>query len=149
MAPLRPPLAQIEVISRGLIADREVLPQALALNPVFFKTIYADLLNSKKTRKGVQTALAAADAYLAQRALTLFAPVIEHLREAGEARSGTEIEDYFQRHLDVEGITTVCEYLADQGLIGKASAPVQLTKKSNVAVQELAFFYLGVPPDVT
>ncbi len=34
-----------------------------------------------------------------------------------------------------------CEYLADQGLIGKASTPVQLTKKSNVEVQELAFFY--------
>ena len=37
-------------------------------------------------------------------------------------------------------MTTACEYLADQGLIGKASTPVRLTKKSNVEVQELAFF---------
>ena len=35
-----------------------------------------------------------------------------------------------------------CEYLADRGLIGKASTPVQLTRKSNIEVQELAFFYL-------
>ena len=44
-------------------------------------------------------------------------------------------------------MTTACEYLADQGLIGKASTPVRLTKKSNVEVQELAFFYTGEPPD--
>jgi hypothetical protein len=34
----------------------------------------------------------------------------------------------------------VCEYLADQGVIGKASTPVHLTKRSNVEVQEMAFF---------
>jgi hypothetical protein len=33
-------------------------------------------------------------------------------------------------------------------LIGKASTPVQLTKMSNVVVQELAFVHLGEPPDV-
>jgi uncharacterized membrane protein len=47
----------------------------------------------------------------------------------------------------VEGVTTACEYLADQGLIGKASTPVQLTKMSNVMVQELAFVHLGEAPD--
>ena len=40
-------------------------------------------------------------------------------------------------------MTTACEYLADQGLIGKVSLPARLTKKSNVDVQELAFVYLG------
>ena len=44
------------------------------------------------------------------------------------------------------GVTTACEYLADQGLIGKASTPVRLTKRSNVDVQELAFFYRGAAP---
>jgi hypothetical protein len=37
--------------------------------------------------------------------------------------------------------------LADQKLIGKASTPVQLTRRSNVSVEELAFFYLEEPPD--
>ena len=73
--------------------------------------------------------------------------MIDHLREAGEARSCSEIEDHFKRNFDVSGVTTACEYLADQGLIGKASTPVRLTKKSNVEVQELAFFYTGEPPD--
>ena len=81
------PLARIEVIGARLLADREVIPQALALNPAFFKTVYTDLLNAKKTRKSVQAALDAVDGYLAERAPTLFAPVIDHLREVGEARS--------------------------------------------------------------
>jgi predicted nucleotidyltransferase len=136
------PLAQIEVIGRKLLADREVIPQAMNLNPAFFKTVYADLLNGKKTRKNVEEALDAVDRYLAQRAATLFGPVIDHLREVGEARSCSEIEDHFQRNLDVSGVTAACEYLADQGKIGKASAPVQLTRKSNIEVQELAFFYV-------
>lgn len=140
-------LAQIEVISAGLLADREVIPQALKLNPAFFKLIYTDLLNTKKTRKSVQTALAALDRYVAERTARLFGLVLEHLREAGEARSCTEIEDHFKRNFNVEGVTTACEYLADQGLIGKAATSVRLTKKSNVEVQELAFFYTGELPD--
>jgi hypothetical protein len=141
------PLAQVEVIGAGLLADREVIPQALRLSPAFFKTVYADLLNAKKTRKAVQSALDAVDRYVAQRAPTLFAPVIDHLREAGEARSCGEIEEHFKRNFDVSCVTTACEYLADQGLIGRASTPVRLTKKSNIQVQELAFFYMGGPRD--
>jgi len=136
------PLARVEIIGARLLADREVIPQAMKLNRALFKMIYADLLNAKKTRKSVQTALDAIDRYVAERAATLFAPVIAHLREVGEARSCSEIEDYFKRNFDIEGVTTACEYLADQGLIGKASTPVRLTKKSNIEAQELAFFYL-------
>ena len=136
------PLAQVEVIGARLLADREVILQAMKLNPAFFKIIYSDLLNSKKTKKNVQAALDAVDAYIAERAPKLFAPIFDHLREVGETRSCTEIEDHFKRNFGVECVTTACEYLADQGLIGKAAAPVKLTKKSNIEVQELAFFYL-------
>ena len=136
------PLAQIEVISHRHLADREVIPQALGLNPSFFKTIYTDLLNGHKTKAIVQQALDAVDAYVADRATSVFRLVIEYLREVGEARSCTEIEAHFKRTFDIGGMTTVCEYLADRGLIGKASTPVRVTKKSNIEVQELAFFYI-------
>jgi len=136
------PLAQIEIMGRRLLADREVIPQAMKLNPEFFTIIYSDLLNSKKTRKSVEAALAAVDKYMADRATTLFAPVIEHLRDVGETRSCTEIDDYFSKTYGVEHVTGICEYLADQGLIGKASTAVQLTKRSTMEVQELAFYSL-------
>jgi uncharacterized protein len=137
------PLAQVEVIDADLLADREVIPQAMRLNPAFFKSIYADLLNARKTRDDVQAALDAIDGYIAERATRLFASILDHLRDVGETRSCRELEDHFKRNFDVGGVTTACEYLADQGLIGKASTPVRLTKKSNVEVQELAFFYIG------
>jgi hypothetical protein len=141
------PLAQIEVIGARQLADREVILQALKQNPKFFRTVYTDMLNAKKTRKKIQAALDAVDGYMAERATTLFAPLLDHLREVGETRSCTEIEDYFQRNFDVSGVTTACEYLADRGLLGKAGTPAHLTKKSNIEVQELAFFYAGEPDD--
>jgi hypothetical protein len=135
------PLAQIEVIGRRLLADREVIPQAISLNPEFFRVIYTEMLNAKKTAAAVENALTAIDAYIADRATTLFGAVIDHLRDVGEARSCTEIEDHFKRNFDISSVTTACEYLADQGLIGKASTQVRLTRRSSIDVQELAFFY--------
>jgi hypothetical protein len=140
-------LARIEVIGARLLADREVIPQAMKLNPEFFRIVYTDLLNAKKSRKGVQAALDAVDGYIADRAHTLFRPLLDHLRDVGEARSSTEIEDHFTRNFDVQGVTVACEYLAGRGLIGKVSTPVHLTKKSNVLVQELAFVFMGEAPD--
>jgi hypothetical protein len=141
------PLARIEVMSARLLADREVIPQAMKLNPAFFATIYTGMLNARKTRKSVQAALDAIDGYLAQRAATLFAPLLDHLREVGEARSCTEIEAHFKRNFNMEGSTMACEYLAGRKLIGKVSTPVHLTKRSNVLVQELAFVHLGEAAD--
>ena len=136
------PLAKVEVVGAGLLADREVIPQATKLNPSLFKLIYADLLNTKKTPKTIQTALEAVENYIAGRASSLFRPVIDHLRETGEARSCIEIEDHFKRNFGIEGVTLACEYLADQKVIGKVSIATHLTKKSNIAVQQLAFVYM-------
>jgi uncharacterized protein len=139
------PLAQIEVMSAGLLVDREVIPQALALNPPFFKIVYTDLLNGPKTKESVQRALDTVDDYVARRTVPLFGLVLDHLREVGEVRSCREIDDHFRRHFDVCDVTAACEYLADCGLLGKASAPVRLTKRSSADVQELAFYYIAHP----
>lgn len=139
------PLARIEVMSHGLIADREVLPQALRLNAPFFTQAYTALLNEEKTRARVEHALAAVDRYIAERTPGFAAPVVAYLREAGEARSATELDAHFQRTVGVEHVSGTCEYLADQGLIGKASIAARLTKRSNTDVQELAFFAIEPP----
>ncbi len=134
-------LARIEVLGARQLADREVLPQAAKLNPAFFKLVYTDLLNNKKSAKSVQEALTAIDNYLADRTSELFGLVIDYLQEIGEARSATEIDDHFRRNFGIGGVTGVCEYLSDRGLLGKAPLPVRLTRKSNINVDELAFFY--------
>jgi uncharacterized protein len=140
-------LARIEVLLAREMTGREILPQALGLNPSFFGRIYTDMLNAKKTRKQVETALEAIDGYLEERTGELFGLLLEYLEEAGEARSCTEIEMHFKRNWNVEGVTAGCEYLADRGLIVKAEMPARLTRRSTVQVPELAFAYLGEPPD--
>ena len=136
------PLAQIEVIAARQIADREVIPQAVQLNPGLFKTIYTDLLNLKKTRKTVESALETVEDYMTKRSVTLFRPIVDYLREVGETRSCTEIDNHFKRNFGIESVTLACEYLADQNMIGKAALPAHLTKRSNIEVQQLAFVYL-------
>ncbi len=133
-------LARIEVLEAGLLVDREALPQALKLNPSVFQVVYTEMLNAKKSRLRVEAAISAIEEYLAARTAALFAPILEHLAEAGEARSATEIEDHFQRHFGIGGVIVACEYLADRGVIGKAPLAVRLTKRSHVEVHELAFF---------
>jgi uncharacterized protein len=140
-------LARVEIISAGLLADREVIPQALTLNPALFKAIYTNLLNTKKTRATVQPALDAVDDYIRSRARSLFGALLDYLREIGEARSSSEIEAHFKRNFGIEDVLIACEYLADQGLLGKASTPVRLTRRSSIAVQELAFFYVDPTPE--
>jgi hypothetical protein len=133
-------VARIELVQRKLLADREVIPQAASLNPALFRVIYRDLLNTKKTKTNVTQALETLERYVRERASQLLALVLEHLQDVGEARSCSELDDHFKRHYGVDEVTIACEYLAGEGLIGKASLPLRLTKKSTVAVQELAFF---------
>jgi hypothetical protein len=138
------PLAQVEVVTARQLVDREVILQALRLNPTFFATIYTDLLNVPKTRPRVEAALETAEQYVAERATVLFRPVLDYLREAGDARSTSEIDHHFKRTRDLDGVMLTCEYLADQGYLGKVSTGMRATKKSTVSLQELAFFYSGV-----
>jgi len=133
-------VARMEVIAAGLLPDREVIPQAEKLNPALMRTIYSDVLRNGTDRTVVETALHAVEAYIASRAARVFAPVLEYLRDHGDIRSSRDIEDHFKKTYGVECVTTACEYLSDAGLIGKASTPVLLTRRSHVTLQELAFF---------
>jgi hypothetical protein len=133
-------LAQIEAGLAGEIIGREVIPQGQRLNPELFQVIYVDLLNKKKTKRAVSAALDTAEGYLERKAKRLFKPVIEYLQAQGDACSATDIDHHFDRNHGVRGAVGACEYLADIGLIDKVSTPVRLTTRSQLEVEELAFF---------
>ena len=134
-------LAEVEVGLAGELVGREALTDALRLNPRLFRLVYTDLLERPVAQTALTKALAAIDDYLEARAERLFAPVLEYLDEAaGEPRSSTDIAHHFHRHHDAADVITACEWLADIGVIEKASTPVKLTTRSQVEVEELAFF---------
>jgi hypothetical protein len=142
------PIARMEVMRHGQLSDREVLPRALPLNPALFSVIYTGLLNNPKHRDAVEQALTMAETHLLQLAPQFAAPVVAWLSEVHEARSCTEIDAHFARTMGIEHVSGACEYLADQGVIGRASVTSRLTKKSTADVQEIAFYALTPPPDV-
>lgn len=142
------PMARMEVMRHGQLSDREVLPRALPLNPELFSVIYTGMLNEPKDRDAVECALTVAESHLLSLAPAFAEPVVRWLAEVTEARSCTEIDVHFARTMGIEHVSGTCEYLADQGLIGRASVTSRLTKKSTADVQELAFYALTPPPDV-
>ena len=97
------PLAQIEVHRRR--ADRGPRGHSAGdeAEPGVLQDRSTSICSTRRRRgRPSRAALEAVDRYLAERAPTLFAPLIDHLREVGEARSCTEIEDHFRRHFDVD-----------------------------------------------
>lgn len=137
-------LAEVEVGLAGELVDREALVDALRLNPGLFRVIYADLLEKPVSHAALGKALDAIDGYLEPRARTLFAPILAYLDEAGgEPRTCTEIGHYFRREYGLEHTVIACEWLADVGVIEKATAPVKLTTRSQIDVDELAFFHMA------
>jgi hypothetical protein len=136
-------LAQIEVAVDNQIAGREVIQQALAINPEFFGAIYTDLINRKKTARDIGQAVERIDQYVTRKIKTLFAPVLEYLECAGSVRSASEIENHFANTYNLENISLACEWLADKDVITKVSSPVRLTDRSRVEFDEMAFYYDG------
>ncbi|HEY3237101.1 MAG TPA: hypothetical protein VGJ84_20445 [Polyangiaceae bacterium] len=132
-------LAGIEVTLASELAGREVLHQALRLNPQFFQAVYLDVIGRRPTEKRLAETLRLIDEYLLDRQAALFGPVLEYLVEAEVAQSASEIEHHFARTHGVEGVLSVFEWLADHGIIAKSAVPCKVSARSSAQVQELAF----------
>jgi RNA polymerase sigma factor (sigma-70 family) len=136
-------LAAIEVLLHGELTSREVIPQALKLNPAFFNRVYLDMVNCRKDETTVQRAIDLVNAFLESKIYTLFGPVLDHLRDAGGTLTTTELDAYFRKQVQDESLSGVYEWLAYKGIIQKVPSPVRLTQRSSVTVDEAAYYYDG------
>ena len=78
-----------------------------------------------------------------ERLYTIFRPVLQFLEEEGGVRSTTELDAYFGPKVQQPSLCLAYEWLADQGVIQKVSAPLRLTEKSRVTMDEAAYYYDG------
>jgi hypothetical protein len=139
-------LARVEVVLNSEAPRREVIHQALKYNPSFFNAIYTDLINGPKDEQAIQQALDMINAYLEERADRLFKPVLDHLAEVDGIRTASELNAHFRKKVQMGDLIWVYEWLAQKGIIEKVAAPIRLTKKSQVALEEPAYYYdAGVP----
>ena len=136
-------LARIEVLLNNEIPAREVIQPALRYNPDFFNRVYTDLINCEKNEIVIQDALAAIHNYLDERQF-IFQPVLDYLAEQKAPRAVTELNADLGRGLHDEGeesLNLVCQWLAWKGIIRQVAVPLKLTAKSQIAVEEPAYYY--------
>ena len=88
------------------------------------------------------------DAYLTERTEIIFKPILDYLLEAQEPRTASDLDAHFQKQLQGTPIYGFAyEWLVEKGLVDKLSMPLHLTKKSQVTVDEAAYFYDEDEPD--
>ena len=145
-------LARLEVLLNDEIPAREVIQPALRYNPDFFNLVYTDLINCEKNETVIQDALNAINAYLDER-LFIFQPILDYLIEQKAPRTNTELNADLGRsshggsdgdpEFDEESLDLVCQWLAWKGVIRQIAMPMKLTAKSQVPVEEPAYYYDG------
>jgi len=143
-------LARLEVLLNNEIPAREVIQPALRYNPDFFNRVYTDLINCEKTEAVVQDALDAIHDYLDERQF-IFQPILDYLAEQKAPRTNTELNADLGRglHVNSEGVPEfddepldlTCQWLAWKGIIRQVAMPIKLTAKSQVPVEEPAYYY--------
>ena len=132
-------LAAIETLLHGEAPGREVIYQGIKYNPQFFNAIYTELMDKKKTKRSIEAALKRVDQYLCDKAELLFKPLLEYLEEADGMRTMGEIDEHFSK-VGIGGLDFACEWLVEKGLIDKLSAPIHLTEKSRIQMDEPAYY---------
>ena len=148
-------LARIEVLLNNEVPVREVIQPALRYNPDFFNRVYTDLMNCKKNEAVIQKTLDAINAYLDERQF-IFQPILDYLIEQKAPRTNTELNADLGRsahgkrdgdsEFDEESLDLVCQWLAWKGIIRQVAMPMKLTAKSQVSVEEPAYYYDGTKP---
>ena len=143
-------LARIEVLLNNEIPAREVIQPALRYNPDFFNSVYTDVINCEKNEEVIQDTLDAVNAYLDERQF-IFQPILDYLIEQRAPRTNTELNADLGRGLHVndegfsefddEPLDLTCQWLAWKGIIRQVAMPLKLTAKSQVPVEEPAYYY--------
>ena len=134
------------VVLWKLVDEEEVASDSLKVHAVIDKAVAQEsprplLVLRGHVRKTIGAALELIDRTLEKRVRVLFQPILDYLADQGAARSATEIETHFKNQMNLEGVTTACEWLADKEVITKVSSPVRLFEKGRTQFEEMAFYY--------
>jgi uncharacterized protein len=134
-------LVGVEVVLNGDAPGREALDQAIKFNPEFFGAVYTGLIHGPKTEEAIERALQRIDAYVEERGKQMFKPVLDFLAEAEGPVSASELDAHFRKKTKVDSLILAYEWLARKGWIQKLSSSVLLTRKSQVLLEEAAYYF--------
>lgn len=140
-------LARIEVLLNNQIPAREVIQPALNYNPDFFEHVYTNFINCEKNDAVIQDAIDAINGYIDER-LFIFQPILDYLEEQKGPRTNSEMNAHFHSKFRDASVDMICQWLAWKGIIQQVSAPIKLTVKSQVSVEEPAYYLDNSKPEI-
>ncbi len=134
-------LAQIEVVLKGHIPLREVIQQALKLNPTFFKKVFIEASEMKKTEENMTVMVKACEEYLDERMETAYKPILDYLAEVGEFRTQQEIRDYLENMTGQRVLHLNLRELVRRGWVLDSVEEKRITDRSQPLMFEPSFLY--------
>ncbi|MDF2718645.1 MAG: hypothetical protein K0R28_5570 [Paenibacillus sp.] len=137
-------LAQIEVIRNGEVPMRECVQQAAAINPDFFRDIYGGLVGGSVDEAKVKSSLDRIVAFIQERELELFRPILDYLKQEGDVRSISEMADKLGTivRLDDGFLEMACSWLTEREYVMQIPVSVKPTPKSRLFLDEPGYMLL-------
>ena len=132
-------IANIELCLKGEPASRESIQKALVINPEMINLYYKNAMSHHFNEDELIKAIENIDTYLEQHIDILKKPVIEFMSDQ-EIKTVTLISQHF--HIEGHFIIGIFDYLAEKGVIEKASQTIRITPKSKLAVEEIGYLYI-------
>ncbi len=132
-------MARIEVSLHGDPPTREVIQQALKLNPETITPYYQKAMSGLYTEEELKTLIDGIDVYMKRHLDVIKQPVLEYMKDQ-ELKTVTMLAKYF--HTEGHYIIGLFDYLADQGVLAKVSQTIRITPRGKKAVEEIGYLYI-------
>jgi len=139
-------LAQVEVLLNGEIPGREVIEQAMKYNPELFNAIFTDVIIEKTNTEKMSKLLSRIRTYLEVRTEIIFRPIIDYFRTQKEVRTISDLTIYLNKMMpnswwEIASLA-YCQWLMEQGYLDRFAQPVNLTSKSYIQANEIAYIFV-------
>ncbi len=138
-------IACIEVALNNEFRGREVILQALNLNPGFFNCTYIDLIKNELTILNLVKMLEKCKEYIEERRDFLFTPIVRWMKEEGEVRGASKINEYLKMKYNIindgNELTDTYNWLSERDILIKTSESIKLMDKSKIIFEEAAYYY--------
>jgi len=134
-------LAQIEVTLKGIIPLREVIQQALKINPTFFEKVFIEASEMKKTEENMTEMIKACEEYLDDRMEIAYKPVLDYLADTGEFRTLQEIRDYLEDKSGQRVPFLNLREMVRRGWVLDSVEEKRITDRSQPLLHEPSFLY--------
>ncbi len=132
-------MARIEVTLKGEPPTREVIQQALRINPTLITPYYQNAMSRLYTEEELQSLIHGIDAYLQQHLDVIKQPVLEYMKDQ-ELKTVTMLTKYF--HTDGHYLIGIFDYLTEKGVLAKVSQTIRITPRGKKSVEEICYLYL-------